>query len=91
MDGEKGETEGWVLLVFQHVGDTDVVGDDGSDDTDDTTSLVRRHASVEGTSGEDGKGCGEAEEQGDEADTLAQADDATWGCETRECGFTREG
>ena len=62
VDGKEGETEGGVFLVIQHVGDTDVVGDNGGNDTDDTTCLGRCCAGIEGTSGEDGKGRGQAEE-----------------------------
>ena len=76
MEGEEGKAEGGVFLLIQHVSDTDVVGNHGRNDTDDTASLGRCFTGIEGTSSEDGKGCGEEEEQGDEADTLAQAYDA---------------
>ena len=41
MDWEEGETEGRVLFLIQHVGDTDVVSDEGGNDTENATSLGR--------------------------------------------------
>ena len=76
MKWEEREAERGVFLLIQHVGDTDVVGNDGRNATDDPSCLGHRFAGVEDTSREGGK-CGrEEEEQCDEADALAQAYDA---------------
>ena len=84
MDREEREAEGRVFLLIQHVGDTDVVGDDGGNDTGDATCFGYCLVSVEDTTGEEGEGYGEEEKQGDEADTLAHAYDASWRqCENR--------
>jgi len=79
VEGEEGETEGGVFLLIQQVGDTNVVSDDGGNDANDTTCFGRCCTGVEGTSSEDGEGCGEGEEQGDEADALSHAYNATEG------------
>ena len=81
-----------MFLLIQHVGDTNVASNDGGNDTGDATCFGYCLVSVEDATGQEGEGCGEEEKQGDEADTLARAYDATWRqCESQRFGSTEGG
>jgi len=76
VEGTDGEGEGWVGFSLEKAGNTDVVSNDGSDDTEDTASLVDVGTCVESASGENGESDSEEEEQHNEADALSETDDA---------------
>jgi hypothetical protein len=66
-----GEAEERVCLGIEHGGNTEVIRDEGGDDTEDTTGLGAVDAEVECTSSENGECGGEEAEEGDEANALA--------------------